>query len=187
MKEARERHNIVISIRGGNACWWGTEPTCQPLRHGQGVHRRAASGVNVVLLRHLLVEVEQRGVDGAQGVSRPCPRCRTAGRPAQIQGVHSEAEIWIDGYSEMHHARPRNVAFWTPKSSIGVEIGVYINWTIRLEYECWTWRYQNTNLLYFPKVDTNLEKRLGCMLSFFVCLFFIFVLHLLSLAVEADN
>lgn len=85
------------------ACLCVGEPTCQSLRHRQRVHRRVGSRVNVVLLRHLVVQVEQHGVDRAQGVSRT--RSRTAGRPAEIHGVHSEAETWTDRYLGMDRAR----------------------------------------------------------------------------------
>lgn len=42
--------------------------TCQPLRHRQAVRRGAACRVNVVLLRHLLVQVQQHGADTVEGI-----------------------------------------------------------------------------------------------------------------------
>ena len=61
-------------------------PTCQPLSHRQGVHRGPCCRVHVVLLRHLLVQVEQHG---AGPVER---KHSTAGCPAEIQGVHGESK-----------------------------------------------------------------------------------------------
>lgn len=59
----------------------------------------------MVLLRHLVVQVEQHRVDGVQGVSRTRTRTRTSGRPAEIQGVHREAEMWTDRCNGMDCAR----------------------------------------------------------------------------------
>lgn len=75
------------------------EVTCQSLGHGQRVRRRARSGVNVVLLRHLVAQVEQHGVDRAQGVSGTR---RTTGRAAEIQGVHGEAKKKPNKIKELH-------------------------------------------------------------------------------------
>lgn len=67
--------------------FYGTAwPTCQPLRHGEGVRRGAACGVNVVLLRHLVVQVQQHGVHAVEGIHS---RGRWA---AEIQGVHTKTK-----------------------------------------------------------------------------------------------
>lgn len=50
------------------------------------MHCGAGCRVNVVLLRHLVVQVEQHGVNAVEGIHS------TAGRPAKIQGVHVESE-----------------------------------------------------------------------------------------------
>lgn len=60
-------------------------PTCQSLSHREGVHCGAGWRVNVVLLRHLVVQVEQHGVHAVEGIHS------TAGRPAKIQGVHVDS------------------------------------------------------------------------------------------------
>lgn len=61
-------------------------PTCQSLGHREGVHGGAGCGVNVVLLRHLVVQVEQHGADSVERIHA------AAGRPAEIQRVHAESE-----------------------------------------------------------------------------------------------
>lgn len=50
------------------------------------MHCGARRRVNVVLLRHLVVQVEQHGVNTVEGIHT------TSGRPAEIQGVHVESE-----------------------------------------------------------------------------------------------